>query len=192
MVNSISNVNPTPLSESPLRENAETFQKYARPYSPPQDLSPEFETRMREYMSTHSERLAKFEEAVYRQKEEMQEKMAEMMSLLEEYSNIKTPEKVLLRKESVTPTTKFVNSISIVHKSNEEEESPIAQTIEEPPKSQSLGYYLKHDINEKTITNWIRGDRHNQSSKMVSEEEEEGEDEYDTLPGGPMYERLLK
>jgi hypothetical protein len=31
-VNSISNVNPTPLSESPLRENAETFQKYARPY----------------------------------------------------------------------------------------------------------------------------------------------------------------
>ena len=49
-INSISNINPTPLSESPLRENAETFQKYARPYSPPQDLSPEFETRMRELM----------------------------------------------------------------------------------------------------------------------------------------------
>jgi hypothetical protein len=26
-INSISNINPTPLSESPLRENAETFQK---------------------------------------------------------------------------------------------------------------------------------------------------------------------
>ena len=68
MVNSISNVNPTPLSESPLRENAKTFQKYARPYSPPQNLSSEFETRMREYRSTHSEQLVKFEEAVYRQK----------------------------------------------------------------------------------------------------------------------------
>ena len=54
-INSISNVNPTPLSVSPLRENAETFQKYAQPYSPPQNLSSEFETRMREYMTTHSE-----------------------------------------------------------------------------------------------------------------------------------------
>ena len=86
-------------------------------------------------MSTHSERLAKVKEAVYRQKEEMEEKMAEMMSLLKEYTKIKTPEKVLVRKESDTPTTKFVNSISIVHKSNKEEETPDARTIEEPPKS---------------------------------------------------------
>ena len=104
-------------------------------------------------MSTHSERLAKFEEAVYRQKEKMEEKMAEMMNLLEEYTKIKTLEKVLVRKESDTPTTKFVNSISIVRKSNKEEETPDAQTIEEPPKSQPLGYYLKHGINETTITN---------------------------------------
>ena len=63
-VNSVSNMIPTPLSESPSRENVETFQNYAPPYSPPQNLSPKFEARMREYMATHSERLAKFEEAV--------------------------------------------------------------------------------------------------------------------------------
>jgi hypothetical protein len=68
---------------------------------------------------------------------------------------------------------------------------PIAQTVEEPPKSQSLGYYLKHDINEKTITNWIEGDGRNRSSKRVSEGEEVGEDDYDTMPGGPVYEKLL-
>jgi hypothetical protein len=96
-VNSVSNMILTPLSESPLRENVETFQKYAQPYSPPQNLSQEFEARMREYMATHSERLAKFEEAVYKQKEEMQEKMTEMMSLVEEYSNQKNPEMILLR-----------------------------------------------------------------------------------------------
>lgn len=84
--------------------------------------------------------------------------MTEMMSLVEKYSNLKTPEMMLLRKESVTPTTQFVNSITIVHEGNEEKETPIAQTVEEPPKSQSLGYYLKHDINKKTITNWIKGD----------------------------------
>jgi hypothetical protein len=115
---------PAPLSESPSRENVETFQNYAPPYSPPQNLSPEFESRMREYMATHSERLARFEEAVYKQKEEMQEKMKEMMSLVEEYANQKTLEMMLLRKESATPTTQFVNSITIVHKDNEEKETP--------------------------------------------------------------------
>lgn len=118
--------------------------------------------------------------------------MTEMMSLLEEYSNIKTPKKVLLRKEDVTPTTKFVNSISIVHEGNEEKEIPIAQTIEEPPKSQSLGYYLKHDINEKTITNWIEGDGRNRSSKRDPAGEEVWEDDYDTAPGRPVYKKLLK
>jgi hypothetical protein len=98
---------------------------------------------------------------------------------------------MLLRKGSVTPITQFVKSITIVHKSNEEKGTPIAQTVEEPEKSQSLGYYLKHDINEKTITNWIKGDGRNQSSKRVSEGEEEGNEEYDTLRGGKVYEKLL-
>ena len=98
-------------------------------------------------MATHVERLARFEEAVYKQKEEMQEKMNEVMRLMEEYANQKTPERMLLRKESIIPTTRFVNSISIVHMDNEKVETPSEQTTEEPPKSQSLNYYLKHDIN---------------------------------------------
>lgn len=190
-VNSASKMTSMPLSESPSRENVETFQNYALPYSPPEKLSPEFEARMRENMATHSERLARFEEAVYKQKEDMQEKMNEMMSLMEEYANQKTPERMLLRKESVIPTTRFVNSIAIVHTDNEKVETPSEQTTEEPPKSQSLSYYLKHDINESTITNWIKGDGRNQSSKQGSEKEEEGKDEYDTLHGGPIFEKLL-
>ena len=110
--------------------------------------------------------------------------MNEMMSLMEEYANQRTPERMLLRKESVIPTTRFVNSITIVHTDNEKVETPTEQTVEEPPKSQSLSYYLKHDINENTITNWIKGDERNQSSKQGSEKEEGGKDEYDTLPGG--------
>ena len=42
-VNSVSKMISTPLSESPFRENVKTFQNYAQPYSPPQNLSPEFE-----------------------------------------------------------------------------------------------------------------------------------------------------
>lgn len=191
-INSVSKPTSAPLSESPSRENAETFQNYAPPYSPPKELSSEFEARMREYMATHSARLARFEEAVYKQKEEMQEKMNEMMSLLEEYANQKTPERILLRKESTTPTTQFVNSITIIHKDSEKVETPTKQTLEEPSKSQPLSYYLKHEINESTITNWIKGDRHNQPPKQGTEKEEEGEaEEYNTLPGGPIFEKLL-
>lgn len=142
-------------------------------------------------MATHSERLAAFEEAVYKQKEEMQVKMKEMMSLVEEYANKKPPEMMLLRKESATPTTRFVNSITIVHEDSEEKETPSEQTFEEPPKSQSLGYYLKHNINENTITNWIKGDGRNKPSIQISKKRKEGEDEYDTLPGGPVFEKLL-
>jgi hypothetical protein len=184
IVNSISKPTSAPLSESPSSENVKTFQNYAPPYSPRKELSSEFEARMREYMATHSDRLARFEEEVYKQKEEMQEKMNEMMSLLEEYANQRTPGRMLLRKESVTPATQFVNSITIVHKDNEKVEAPAKQTLEEPSKSQPLSYYLKHDINENTITNWIKVDGRNQPSEQSSEKEEGGKDEYDTLPGG--------
>jgi hypothetical protein len=190
-VNSVSKPTSKQLSESPSRENIKTFQDYAPPYSPPEELSSEFEARMREYMAAHSDRLARFEEAVYKQKEEVQEKMNEMMSLLEEYANQKTPERMLLRKESVTPTTQFVNSITIVHKDDEKVETSAKQTLEEPPRSQPLSHYLKHDINESTITNWIKGNEHNQPSKQGSENEEGGKDEYDTLLGGPIFEKLL-
>lgn len=161
-INSVSTA--TLFYESPSRENFKTFQNYTPPYSPPQSLSPEFEARMREYMATHSERLAKFEEAVYRQKEEMQVKMKEMMSLVEENANKKPPEMMLLRKGSTTPATRFVKSITIAHEDSEEKETPSEQTFEEPPTYQSLGYYLKHDINKNTITNWIKGDGRNQPS----------------------------
>ena len=91
---------------------------------------------------------------------------------------------MLLRKESVTPTTQFVNSITIVHKDNEKVETPAKQTLEKPPESQPLSYYLKHDINKNTIANWIKGDGRNQPSKLGSKKEKKGKDEYDTLPGG--------
>ena len=81
---------------------------------------------------------------------------------------------MLLRKEGATPTTRFVNSITIVHEDSEEKETPSEQTFEEPPNSQSLGYYLKHNINENTITNWIKGDGRNQPSKQISKKKKGG------------------
>ena len=106
-------------------------------------------------MPTHSERLARFEEAIYKQKEEMEEKMAEMMNLLEEYTKVKNSKEGISKRKRQHPNVKVVNSISIDHAiNNEKEKTPNStQTVEEPPTSQPLGYYLKHDINKETITN---------------------------------------
>ena len=46
------------------------------------------------------------------------------------------------------------------------ETSPNKQPMEEPPKSQTLGYYLKHNINKKTIENWIRNNGRNYPPKV--------------------------
>lgn len=110
--------------------------------------------------------------------------MAEMTSFLQEYTKTKTREKVLVRRESDTPTIKFVNSISIVHMDyKEKEERPIVKddliatneankrdsvkescsdkkqeepSFERSHESRTIWYYLNHIINKKTIDNWVK------------------------------------
>lgn len=50
----------------------------------------------------------------------MQEKIAEMMNLLNQYTKGETQDKVLVRKENSTAITKHVNAISIVQEDYQE------------------------------------------------------------------------
>lgn len=68
--------------------------------------------------------------------------------------------------------------------------SPNEQPTEEPPKSQTLGYYLKHDINKKTIDNWMRNNGRNYPPKVSKRKRKE--EEYDTLTVGPLCKSILK
>ena len=75
--------------------------------------------------------------------------------------------------------------------SNKENEIlPNEQPMEEPPKSQTLGYYLKHDINKKTIDNWIRNNGRNYPPKVSNGKRKE--EEYDTLTIGPLCKSILQ
>ncbi|GJW25489.1 hypothetical protein Tco_0039300 [Tanacetum coccineum] len=56
----------------------------------------------------------KVREAIYKQREEINERMAEKFSLLKEYTKWKAPEKVFVREEVSKPVTKYVNAISLV------------------------------------------------------------------------------
>ncbi|GKE67735.1 hypothetical protein Tco_1521896 [Tanacetum coccineum] len=65
-------------------------------------------------MAAHTERMEWFEEAIFKQREEINDRMAEMFGLLKELTASRIPEKVLVREEARHPITKNVNVISLV------------------------------------------------------------------------------
>ncbi|GJT69531.1 MAK10-like protein [Tanacetum coccineum] len=90
-----------------------------------QALETIFEDRIRDYMATHTERMERFENAIFKQREGINSRMTEMFGLLKELTTSKTPEKVLIREEAKFPITKNVNSISQIN--GEEEWSNITK-----------------------------------------------------------------
>ncbi|GJZ80922.1 MAK10-like protein [Tanacetum coccineum] len=125
----------------------------------PQALGTTFEARVRDYMATHTERMERFENAIFKQREEINDKMAEMFGLLKELTTSRAPKKVLIREEAKSPVTKNVNSISLARgeeeRNNDNDNEPIRKAKKEEtteaPSSQPVEYYLKHRINEKLI-----------------------------------------
>ncbi|GJT19303.1 hypothetical protein Tco_0878009 [Tanacetum coccineum] len=79
----------------------------------PQALDTTFEARVRDYMAAHTERMERFENTIFKQREEINGKMTEMFGLLKELTTSRTPEKVLIREEAKFLVTKNVNSISL-------------------------------------------------------------------------------
>ncbi|GJU57854.1 hypothetical protein Tco_1235620 [Tanacetum coccineum] len=186
-------------------------------------------------MATHTERMENFEEAIYRQRKEINERMTEMFSLLKEYTKGKAPEKILVKEESSNLVTKYINAISLIEKEGEEVEEydevidievveqsecwvmkelrkrrklmkmnwigvetitqldggKNADRLIEMPKSHLIGYYLKHDINRKTIKDLVDNNEYNDAflktrlGKMDREV-------YESLPVGPLYDAVLK
>ncbi|GKE79551.1 hypothetical protein Tco_1545671, partial [Tanacetum coccineum] len=83
------------------------------PAPQPQALGTTFEARVRDYMAAHTERMERFKNAIFKQREEINGRMTEMFGLLKELMTSRTPEKVLIREEAKFLVTKNVNSISI-------------------------------------------------------------------------------
>ncbi|GJS59410.1 zinc finger, CCHC-type containing protein [Tanacetum coccineum] len=65
--------------------------------------------------------MERFENAIFKHREEINDRMAEMFGLLKELTTSRAPEKVLIREEAKSLVTKNINSIS--HTRGEEEKS---------------------------------------------------------------------
>ncbi|GKF06971.1 hypothetical protein Tco_0041195 [Tanacetum coccineum] len=94
-------------------QNPFTFRKRIGLNPQPQALGTTFEARVRDYMAAHTKRMERFENAIFKQREEINDRMTEMFGLLKELTTSRTPEKVLIREEAKFPVTKNVNYISL-------------------------------------------------------------------------------
>ncbi|GKD36580.1 zinc finger, CCHC-type containing protein [Tanacetum coccineum] len=110
-------------------------------------------------MAAHTEMMERFENAIFKQREEINNKMTEMFGLLKELTTNKAPKKIPLKKaekenEAENRTkNKQINSAKKELTQAEEEEAV------EAPSSQPAGYYLKHRINEKLIKGLVENHR---------------------------------
>nr|GEW24513.1 MAK10-like protein [Tanacetum cinerariifolium] len=88
---------------------------------PPQALGTTFEARVHDYMAAHTESMERFENAIFKHQEEINDRMAKMFGLLKELTTSRAHEKVLISEEAKSTITKNVNSISLTR--GEEEKS---------------------------------------------------------------------
>ncbi|GJV50192.1 putative reverse transcriptase domain-containing protein [Tanacetum coccineum] len=77
--------------------------------------------------------MERFENAIFKQHEEINDKITEMFGLLKELTASRAPEKVLIREEAKFPITKNVNSISLA-KGEEERSDKTNETLDNTEK----------------------------------------------------------
>ncbi|GKB55839.1 hypothetical protein Tco_0912025, partial [Tanacetum coccineum] len=171
------------------------------PNPQPQALGTTFEARIRDYMAAHSKRMERFENAIFKKRKEINDRMIEMFGLLKELTTSRALENVLIREEAKFPVTKNVNSFSLAR--GEEERSdktdetldntkkPTITETEIPVMEAERKYYLKHGINKKLIEGLVDNNRFNDSLSRARVGKIKGKT-YNVLPRGPIYEAILK
>ncbi|GJZ61753.1 hypothetical protein Tco_0617890 [Tanacetum coccineum] len=123
----------------PPKQNPFTFRERTGPNPQPQVLETTFEARVRDYMAAHAKRMERFENAIFKHREVINDRMTKMFELLKELSANQTPKKVLIREEARHPITKNVNSISDIREEEEKDvvnNRAIIESIVEPSKSE--------------------------------------------------------
>ncbi|GJV18765.1 reverse transcriptase domain-containing protein [Tanacetum coccineum] len=89
--------------KEPPRQSSFTFCEHVGPNPQPQALETSFEAQVQDYMAAHTKRMERFKNAIFKQQEEINDRMAEIFGLLKELAAIRTSEKILIREEVGTP-----------------------------------------------------------------------------------------
>ncbi|GJV58749.1 MAK10-like protein [Tanacetum coccineum] len=183
----------------PPKLNTFAFRERKGPSPQPQVLKTTFEARVRDYMAAHTERMERFENTIFKQREEINSRMNEMFGLLKELTTTRTPEKVLIREEAKFPITKSMNSISLTkgeeERSNKTEVTP--DNTEKPTETET-----EMPVKKVETKNGAKNGAKNKSIKTPENEEaveapgtrvgkKKGK-AYKVLHGGLVYDTILK
>ncbi|GJQ92444.1 zinc finger, CCHC-type containing protein [Tanacetum coccineum] len=160
-----SSSHPKDQNESPTL-NSFAFRERTGPAPQPQALGTTFEARVRDYMAAHTERMERFENTIFKQREEINGRMTEMFGLLKELTTSRTPEKVLIREEAKFPVTKNVNSISLAR--NEEEEN---NKTDETPDNTKMPIETEMPVRKAEAMNRAENGARNESIKTPENDE---------------------
>ncbi|GKB50743.1 hypothetical protein Tco_0901496, partial [Tanacetum coccineum] len=120
-----SNLRPRNQNESP-KQSPFTFYERTSPILQPYALGTTLEARVQDYMAAHTERMERFENAIFKQREEINDRMAEMFGLLKELTT------------SRAPVTKNINSISLARgeeERNDDNDVATGDDIENPTRT---------------------------------------------------------
>ncbi|GJY60859.1 zinc finger, CCHC-type containing protein [Tanacetum coccineum] len=138
--------------------------------------------------------MKRFENAIFKQCEEINNRITEMFGLLKELTTSRTPEKFLIREEAKVSVTKNINSISLARgeekrsdKTNETLDNTIKPTItktEIPVKEAERN-------NETKIKPVKRAEKKEVEELLTRVGKVKGKT-YNVLPWGPVYEAILK
>ncbi|GKD73077.1 hypothetical protein Tco_1331359 [Tanacetum coccineum] len=104
--------------------------------------------------------MERFENTIFKQREEINGRMTKMFGLLKELTTSRTPEKVLIREEAKFLVTKNVNSISLAR--NEEEEN---NKTDETPDNTKMPIETEMPVRKAEAMNEAKNEARNKSIK---------------------------
>ncbi|GJR33070.1 hypothetical protein Tco_1109302 [Tanacetum coccineum] len=142
--------------------------------------------------------MERFENAIFKQREVINDRMTEMFGLLKELTTSRTPEKLLIREEAKIPITKNVNSISLIRgeeersdKMDEALDNTVKPTITkmEIPVKEAEG---NNETKNKPVKRLKRKKWRKYSVLDLARVGNIKGKTYDVLPQGPVYEAILK
>ncbi|GJS88499.1 zinc finger, CCHC-type containing protein [Tanacetum coccineum] len=148
--------------------------------------------------------MERFENAIFKQRKEINDRMTKMFGLLKELVTSKTPEKVLIRNEAKILVTKNVNSISLA-RGEEEGSDKMDETLDntvKPTITETEIPVKEAKRSNETKIKPVKRDEKKEVEEILSSRPVEyylkarvgkvkGKT-YNVLPRGPIYEAILK
>ncbi|GKC80576.1 zinc finger, CCHC-type containing protein [Tanacetum coccineum] len=113
--------------------------------------------------------MERFENAIFKQREEINDRMAEMFGLLKELTTSRAPEKVLIREEAKSPVTKNVNSISLTR--GEEERNDDNDVVTGDDIKKTTRTEMEVSVKEAETKNGAENKTKNKPIKKAEKEE---------------------